>query len=261
MDAEFDDGVSWTLLATLYLRAWENGRQRPILGDRYATEAIERIDYDWPRLKRRVRPSANQYLVTLRARRLDDWARDFLDSHPDATVIHLACGLDSRMLRLDPDGSRDWYDLDMPHVIDLRRRLYPERGRYHLIGASVTDDGWLDQIPADRPALIVAEGLVPYLTEDETRRLFRRLTDHFPAGELLFDTIAPLVARRSKLFKWGPRDGREIEQWDDRLTCAARVPFTAAHALIPARGYRTLYRLINAVPPLRETSVYYRFTF
>jgi O-methyltransferase involved in polyketide biosynthesis len=256
-----DEGVTWTLLGTLYLRAWESRLPRPILGDHYAAEAVERIDYDFDKLKRRVRPSGNQFLVALRARQLDDWARAFLDRHPDATVLQLGCGLDSRMLRLDPESALRWFDLDIPQVIELRRRIYPERGRYQMIGASVTEDGWLAEVPADRPVLIIAEGLLPYLTADEARQLLQRLTDRFATGELLFDGLAPWVVRLGKTFLWSPRDGSELERWNARLTRAEQVPITAHHRRIPVRGYRLLYRFMHAVPALRNSSVDYRFTF
>ncbi|MEW9531865.1 class I SAM-dependent methyltransferase [Microbispora sp. NPDC049125] len=256
-----DDGVTWTLLGTLYLRAWDNRLPHPILGDRYAAEAIERIDYDFAKLKRRVRPGGSQFLVGLRARQLDDWGAAFLARHPDATVLQLGCGLDSRMMRLDPEGALRWFDLDMPQVIDLRRQIYPERGRYRMIGASVTEDGWLEEIPADRPVLVVAEGLLPYLTAADVRRLLGRLTDRFPSGELIFDGLAPWVVRMNKLFQWSPRDGRDVERWNPRLTCAEQVPVTTHRRLIPVRRYRVLYRLLHAVPALRNISVDYRFTF
>lgn len=256
-----DDGVTWTLLGTLYLRAWESRLPRPILGDHYAAEAIERIDYDFAWLKRRVRPESSQFLVGLRARQFDDWSTAFLARHPDATVLHLGCGLDSRMLRLDPQATLRWFDLDVPHVIDLRRRIYQEHGGYQMIGASVTDDGWLERIPADRPVLIVAEGLLPYLPPADVRTLLRRLTDHFTSGELLFDGLAPWLGRLSKVFRWSPRAGRDVERLNPRLTCAEQVPFTTHHHLVPVRRYRVLYRLMNAVPALRNVSVDYRFTF
>ena len=253
--------MTWTLLGTLYLRAWESRLPPPILGDHYAAEVIERIDCDFAKLKRRVRPNSNQFLVALRARQLDDWSGAFLACHPDATVLQLGCGLDSRMLRLDPLGTLRWFDLDVPQVIDLRRRIYPERGRYQMIGASVTEDGWLEDIPADRPVLIVAEGLLPYLTQADVRRLLQRLTDHFASGELIFDGLAPWIIRMIKIFQWSPRDGRNVERWNSRLTCAEQVPFTMYHRRIPVRRYRILYRLMHAVPTLRNMSMDYRFTF
>ncbi|WP_034482763.1 class I SAM-dependent methyltransferase [Actinomadura oligospora] len=256
-----DEGVTWTLLGTLYLRAYESRLPRPILGDRHAAEALSRIDYDFAKLRRRLHPNGNQFLVALRAKVLDDWCTDFLTRTPDATVLQLGCGLDSRMLRLDAEGAHPWYDLDIPAVIDLRRRLYPEKGNHQMIGASVTDTGWLDKVPGDRPVLIVAEGLFPYLTADQMRRLLPRLTAHFDTGELLFDGLAPSMVRMGRLFQWPVRDGHEVERMDPRLTLAGQVPITDLGHLIPVRTYRLLYQFMHAVPPLRRLLVDYRFTF
>ncbi len=44
----------------------------------------------------------------------------YLADHPDATVLHLGCGMDSRVFRVDPPVSVQWYDVDYPDVIDLR---------------------------------------------------------------------------------------------------------------------------------------------
>ncbi|MFI6594768.1 class I SAM-dependent methyltransferase [Nonomuraea sp. NPDC050536] len=256
-----DGGITWTLLGTLYLRAWESRNPRSILGDHYAAEAVDRLEYDFDALKRRVRPESNQYLVALRAKRLDSWSADFLSRHPDATVLQLGCGLDSRMLRLDPPPGVTWYDLDIPAVIDLRRRLYPERPGYHLIAASVTDPDWLAEIPAGRPVLIIAEGLLPYLVPTEVHRLLQRLTDHFAAGELIFDAGAPWFIRLMPVFHWGLGDGRDLERWNARLHRAEQHSFGAQWQLIPSGFYRGLYRWMDRLPGLRSIFQYYRFTF
>lgn len=65
--------VTWTMLVTLFLRAYESRSPRTILNDRAAAELVDRIDYDWPRIERTTAPRSNQYTVTLRARALDDW--------------------------------------------------------------------------------------------------------------------------------------------------------------------------------------------
>src|SRR5258708_2372501 len=131
--------VEWTNLVTLYLRAHESRSRRPILGDHAAAEAVDRIDYDFKRMQRTMVPAANQYLVALRAKQLDDWCADFLHRHPEAVVLHLACGVDARVLRLVPPPSVLWFDLDQPAVIELRRRLYDDTEHYRMIGSSVTD--------------------------------------------------------------------------------------------------------------------------
>jgi hypothetical protein len=63
--------VEWTNLVTLYLRAYESRSPRPILGDQAAAEAVGRIDYDFKRMHRAAQPWANQFLVALRAKKLD----------------------------------------------------------------------------------------------------------------------------------------------------------------------------------------------
>jgi O-methyltransferase involved in polyketide biosynthesis len=80
-------------------------------------------------------------------------------------------------------------------VIELRRRLYPERHDYELIATSVTDLRWLDMIPADRPAIAVAEGLVEYLTEKDAVALFKRISEQFPSGQIIFDAYSRLTVR------------------------------------------------------------------
>ncbi len=76
------------------------------------------------------------------------------------------------MFRCDPPAGVDWYDVDFPGVVGLRPEFLPERSR--LLGADLTTSGWLDAVPGDRPALIVAEGLLPFVPGD-TRVLRYRL--------------------------------------------------------------------------------------
>ena len=64
----------------------------------------------------------NKVVPLLRNREFDRYAQDFLRCHPEAVVVHIGCGLDSRFERVD-NGQVEWYDLDLPHVIELRRKL------------------------------------------------------------------------------------------------------------------------------------------
>jgi O-methyltransferase involved in polyketide biosynthesis len=252
-------------LVTLYLRAYESRSPRPVLGDHAAAEAVDRIDYDFERVHRAAQPWGGQYLVALRAKKLDDWTRDFLRRQPDAVVLHLGCGLDTRSFRIDPPSTVQWFDLDQPAVIELRRKLYDETDAYRMIGSSVTDPGWLDQIPTGLPTLVVAEGLLMYITESEVRKLFARLVGRFGSGELLFDTSPPSGPRLSKLFthgivKWGIRDARDIEEWNIGLHFVERASTMAGYGAIPFTPQRLLFRLIYATP-MRNFDVLNRFAF
>ncbi|HEX6470875.1 MAG TPA: class I SAM-dependent methyltransferase, partial [Streptosporangiaceae bacterium] len=162
-------GVQKTLSPVLKAKALDNRLPDPILGDKYAEQAMRRLDPDYDH--RRFGTSQIGLAAVVRAKAHDDWARSFLADHPDAVVLHLGCGLDARVYRVDPPATVEWYDLDYPSIIELRKRLLPPREHYNLIGSSVTDLAWLDRIPRGRPVLMIAEGLVPYLTEAEVRQL------------------------------------------------------------------------------------------
>lgn len=255
--------VEWTNLVTLYLRAYESRSQHPILGDQAAAEAVDRIEYDFKRIHRNSLPAANQYLVVLRAKQLDDWCADFLTRHPDAVVVHLGCGLDGRAFRLAVPPSVRWFDIDQPSVIELRRRLYDETERYEMIGSSVTDPQWLDRIPTGYPTLVVAEGLLMYLRESEVRELLQRLTDRFDSGDMLFDTLAPRAPLLSKvltrgIIKWGIGNVRELESWNPRLRFVEQTSAVAGYQEIDSTVVRLLYRSVSALPAY---DIINRFTY
>ena len=67
----------------------------------------------------------------------------FLARHPPAVVVHIGCGLDRLDQRVD-HGQVEWYDLDLPEVIGLRRKLIGgEEPGDHLLAGSAFEDAWL----------------------------------------------------------------------------------------------------------------------
>lgn len=256
-------GVTETMLFTLYCRALDNESRRPILCDHYASEVLKAV-YEHIPLKIKL-ATADRYIVTLRAKRFDGWTREFLAAHPDAVVLHLACGLDSRAFRVDVPETVEWFDLDFPEVVGLREGLYPSRPGYRTVAASATEAGWLDDVPTGRPLLMIAEGLLMYLPVSQVKALLHRLTGRFGQGQLLFDVVAPWIARISGLsgyrLYWGIDDPHEIEKWDPRLSLMDDAPVFLDHAQVPQARYRLPYQLLSAVPSLRDAFRPLRFRF
>lgn len=257
--------VGWTALCTLYLRACESRLSQPILADHDAAAAVARIDYDFARLHRAVRPWANQFLVALRAKQFDAFTTDFLRRHPDAVVLHLGCGLDTRTLRVTPAPDVQWFDVDQPEVIVLRRKLYQDNDEYRMISSSVTEAQWIGTVPIDRPTLVIAEGLLMFLSESEVRVLLQRLTDRFSRGELVFDTLSPMGPRISRWFqgglvRWGIRDAGEPTRWNPRLRRMEQTSSLDGYQAIPYAPQRLLFRLMHATPA-RNFDVVHRFAF
>ncbi len=250
-----------TNLGTLYGRALDARRKDPILGDTAADEAVKKIDYDFSKLGVNENSSVS---VAIRARAIDAMAAEWLAEHPDAIVVHLGCGMDTRVYRLDPPPSVTWFDVDYPEVVDVRGRIYPERPGYAMIGSSVTDFGWLDQVPGDREALIVAEGLTMYLTAESGTELVRRLVGRFPSGRIVADffsslgvkaqMINPVVRRSGATLHWGIDDPHELERYGLRLvSCLDATEWASDEVLakIPA-GSRLALRASALFPAIRK---------
>jgi O-methyltransferase involved in polyketide biosynthesis len=258
-----------TMLLALYSRAMESRSKDPILQDTIAEEAIERIDYDFGRTK----PSHIELLqVVLRTKQLDRWTEDFLSKHPDATVLQLGCGLDSRVYRIDPSPGVRWFDVDYPDVIELRQKLYPEHAGYHMIGSSVTEPGWLEEVPGDCPAWIVAEGLTYYLPETALKTLFNRLTGHFPSGQIAFDAVNRLGAKLAKnnakiqvtgaTIGWWIDDPRHINLLDPKLNLVTEKRPVEAHKHDRLPGsFRALLHVLDLFPSLRRLNRLLRYQF
>ncbi|GAA2088857.1 class I SAM-dependent methyltransferase [Actinomadura alba] len=264
-------GAPETMLATLYGRALDSRSANPILCDREADLAVRRIDYDFR--KRTGIRGTTAAGVALRAKVLDDWTAEFLAGHPEATVLHLACGLDTRVHRLDPTASVRWLDVDYPEVLELRRRLLPERaGDYRMIGASVTEDGWLEDVPDDRSTVAVFEGLSMYLRKEEGRRLIERITGRFASGQLLFDGYGSLGIRLQKLvpavrnagatLHWGIDDPYEIEGWHQGLTCLDALRSVDVPGLdkLPASGRMGMW-VMARIPGFRDIGRLLRYRY
>ncbi|MGH3795902.1 MAG: class I SAM-dependent methyltransferase [Pseudonocardiaceae bacterium] len=263
------DEARETSLITLHGKAVDARLNPTVLGDTMSAQAVEKIEYDFARLKmvEKVAPS-----VAARARHFDDWTSEFLADHEHATVVHLGAGLDPRVWRVDPSPGVTWYDIDYPDVIDVRGKIFPERENYRMIGCSVTSPEWLQQVPADLPTLIVAEGLTMYLRPEEGHQLFRRITDRFPRGVIVFDAHNWLGIRLvnkgltrvfgAPLLHWGIDDPHELEGVNPKLHCTDAVSaLSAPSAAALPRNTRIFATLTRPIPALRDLGLYFRYVF
>ena len=228
-------GVPETMLQTLYARAKES-RTRGAIRDQKAEELVSRLDYDFTLADR---DKAMHSGVIARTIVLDRLVGDFLQTHPGAVVVNIACGLDTRCYRMT--GYARWYNLDLPETMAVRARLLPENGVITQLACSAMD-AWGGQIEEhNAPVLIIIEGLTMYLSQWDVQRIFAVIAGRFPAATVLAETMNPMVVRRFKeksiegsqaRFTWGVRGGRAL------------APFCRASALPgntgSPRGWRPL---------------------
>ncbi len=219
-------GVSETLMITLYARYAETQRPDAILRDPKAVEIVEQVDYDFSKY---TKGWASQLGCVLRAELYDRLTNQFLQTHPQALVINLGAGLCTRFFRID-NSQVNWYEVDFPNVMALKRKLLPTSDRYHLISSSILDPQWPQHISRSpgQPVLVILEGVSMYLTASENQALMQLIRDNFAPATMAFDLISTKMAQSSKRhdtvskttaeFKWGLDNPHDLEALHQGIT-------------------------------------------
>ncbi|KAM7196733.1 S-adenosyl-L-methionine-dependent methyltransferase [Naviculisporaceae sp. PSN 640] len=283
--------VEETALIMLHARALDTVQQYPILGDQWAHKVFSRLDYDFTTTGVGASVSAE---IAARSRNLDRMVSDFLASHAESgtpvTVLHLGCGLDTRFKRLrldheDQPGVR-WVDVDLPGIVALREEVLAldigtGSWEYSLIAGSVVDlESWIHQVPNDRPALVVFEGLTMYLSEAQGRHLFEGIVRHFGVdrfkgqNQIVCDALGSIIVRMQSwvqavkdsgaMLNWSIDEPEMLcREWcDGKLELVERI---LAVEMPGVERYPLAFRLAMGfaawVPALRHHSKLLRYRF
>ena len=136
------------------------------------------------------------YYMGMRSAVFDRWLAEKMEENPQALVLHIGCGMDSRITRV---GERNhlWFDVDFPEVIEQRRKYYEETALYKMIPGDLREKDWLELIPAG-DAIVVLEGISMYLHPEELKAAIENLHTHFESVRLLMDCYTEFAAKASK---------------------------------------------------------------
>ncbi len=226
-DLDFNklSGVERTTLMTLYWRGMESEQTEPLLHDDVAARLLPHLEAEFSYLRK---SKDDQLFNVLRTRKFDRWTRDFINVHPRGTVVDLGCGLDGRRQRIGGSGVR-WFGIDLPEVVEFRKKVIRDPADYTLIPASVLDFAWMDRVDPGRgaPCHISAQGLLPYFQPKEVKCLVVGLAERFPGCELVFDAMSPFMVRlhnrhrwvkkMNLRFYWGLKQDEGLEDWADEI--------------------------------------------
>lgn len=187
------NSVSKTMYIPLYGKAYVSSRGM-LLRDPKAEEIWAQEQFP---LRGKAKSRWLAYYMAMRAAVIDRWVLARAEEDPDAVVLHIGCGMDSRALRLEKVGN-PWFDIDFPEVIRERKRYYRETERYRMLCGDVTESQWLADIPGQR-AIVVMEGVSMYLTPERLVEALRGLQHRFQQVVLIMDCYTELAAKMSRL--------------------------------------------------------------
>ena len=252
-------GVPATLLSNLGRRAAAARAKRPLLDDPLAVAAVEQLDYDFTEAMRR---GASWHAV--RVATFDEAVRRYLKRHPDGTVVALGEGLETQFWRVD-NGRMRWLTVDLPPVLDLRRRVLPEESRQQSHSGSALDLGWAEDVQPGLPVLVTAQGLLPYFAREQVHALIAAMAERLPGSSFVFDVVPErmleLVRKAS-----GPERDQAVELWtwlfdtEERARIAEipgvawlrdlSPPLAFGFAPLVLRGVRSLPRSLRYTLPV-----------
>jgi len=187
----FMKAVSKTAYYCAGVRMQDAESAKPLLGDKYAKRLLgeEGATY-WQDFKQFKRPNASN---TARAYYIDSFVKKELNEQPDATIILIGAGLDSRAYRIN--GGK-WVEIDEPAIITYKNNVLPVsecNNPLQRIALDFEKEKLADKLQAyfNRPFVIfIIEGVFMYLKNEQKKELLSTLTKLFPKHLLFCDLMS-----------------------------------------------------------------------
>lgn len=194
--------VSDTAFWVAYYRAVESKKKQPLFRDPLA----ELLTGEYGKKVSDSMTTFGQYAywsVTIRTRIIDDFIEKYI-KQGYKTIINLGAGLDTRPYRLNFPAGMQWIEIDLPHVVALKN----EKLKNHIPNCNLQRVGLdlSDQVARSRlfselnhstgPALILTEGIIPYLAEDSVKSLANDIKDQSNFKLWLAEYYSPEVYPR-----------------------------------------------------------------
>ena len=188
------NNVNKTLYIPLYGKAFVSKRGI-ILHDVKAEEIWNAEGF---KLKGKAKSKWLAYYMGMRSAVFDQWLKEKMKHDKHSVIIHIGCGMDSRIERVGTTMHHSWYDVDFPNVIEERKRYFCEFDQYHMLEADVRQNNWMKSLPKGKSAIIVMEGVSMYFRVEELKQLLENVRSHFDQMTVLMDCYTVFAAKVSK---------------------------------------------------------------
>ncbi|MBO4982771.1 MAG: class I SAM-dependent methyltransferase [Clostridia bacterium] len=187
------NSVNKTMYIPLYGKAYVS-KKGLFINDKKAEEIWEENSFS---LKGKSKSKWLAYYMGIRSAVYDEWLKQQMAKLQNAAIIHIGCGLDSRIIRVGNE-SHKWYDIDFLEVIEERKKYYCENPNYQMLVGDARNCKWLDAINENASAIVLMEGVSMYLSLEEMKQLIDNLCNKFEKISLLVDCYTTFSAKISK---------------------------------------------------------------
>lgn len=246
------NGVEETMLIPLVIKANETLRDNPRVRDNKAVEIVKQLDINTEKYDKFMSHEG----VIARTILFDDTMKHYISQYPNAVCVSVGCGLDNRFERVD-NGRIRWYDLDLPNVINVRKKFFKDRERVKLIAKSALDKSWTEDVENNSMTIILIEGLLMYFDEQQAKTLFNIIKERFKNAVIIAELMPMATVGSSKyhdtvkntsaVFKWGVKSGKEVEGLCDGLQLITEKSFNCEMKKYSVRG-----KLFASIPFIKN---------
>ncbi len=249
--------VPYTLMIPLVARA----RGREFFPDDYvddptATHALESLHTRGEEFMHKGTVRA----IIDRTRIFTRLARNFFERNPHAAGADIGAGLSDYFQWLD-NGTNTFVDADLPEVMRVRETLIkPRNARHGFVDASLASPDWWDALKLpNKPVVIIIEGVLMYLTPEQSQEVLRTFAERAaPGSELIFDFMcwlgvghasetSPVMKHTRAQFKWGVRRLSELTAADSRLQLLSLHPLLSSQSFF-RRIFSRAFHFVMGVP-------------
>ncbi len=205
-------------------RAAENTHPNPLYRDPLALKLAGDRGREIIKGLPKRRTSISRWMMAIRTRVIDDLIREAVADGVDL-VLNLGAGLDTRPYRMELPSSLCWVEVDRAKIIELKEaRLLGEKPACKLerVSCDLADVSSRRALLASasekgKNALVLTEGVIPYLSEEEVGALASDLNKHPSFRLWIADYFSPFItkyrqAQSKKMrienapFKFDPKD-------------------------------------------------------
>jgi methyltransferase (TIGR00027 family) len=270
--------ISDTARWVAYYRAMETDRRDAHFRDPYARRLAgpegKRIVDEMPRGK------ATAWAMITRTVVFDEIILDVVRTQHADVVLNLAAGLDARPWRLALPPSLRWVDVDLPAMLEYKTGIMGgvepvcryEATPTNLVNADERESLFARLGAESSAALVVAEGLLLYLTDEQVAGLATELRRQKSFRWWLIDLASPrlleimaktwgkTLERGNAPFRFAPPNGTEFFRPLGWREVAYRSALEEAHRIGREMPMMWFWRLLSRLASPEKRAAFRRFS-